>query len=294
MDKASFVDIYDASRIQESTEFIHVESMSERSSVIQGNVAAHSHRNLFQLIYAEKGRCTVNIDNRKEVIEGPCIIYIPGGTVHGFVFEEDSQGWIVSGSEKLFSSNQETRISSYIAPLIRSPLTKTLRKNSTEEKRIRWLIQELYAEFQSSGRLEDPAMEAMTKLLLISVRRDILQETDTPNLDNHKQQFFYRFKKLLESHFKQHLKVTDYAEQLGLTVTQLNKICLKYSGKTAHRIVQDRLILEAQRLLIYSDININQIGFDLGFKDPGYFNRFFKKHVALPPAKYREEKHGST
>ncbi len=293
MNEIPFVDIYGSTDISKRTEFIHVESMADRRDFIKGKVSAHSHKNLFQLIYAEKGCCNIRIDNHQQVISGPCIVYIPGGTVHSLSFEHDSEGWVITGAEKLFSSNQETRISSYIAPLIRAPLTKSLTPESTEQKRIRWLIQELHSEYKSLSNAQDPTMEAMTKLLLINVRRDILKDTQSPGLGNHKQQFFYRFRKLLESSFREHTTTSEYAEKLGLTVTQLNKICQKYSGKTAHNLAQERLLLEAERLLIYTEININQIGFDLGFKDPGYFNRFFKRKAGIPPAKYRENKQAS-
>jgi len=58
-------------------------------------------------------------------------------------------------------------------------------------------------------------------------------------------------------------------------------------GKTPMQMIQERVILEAQRLLLYSELNINQICYKLGFDDPSYFVKYFKKHAKIAPSEFR-------
>lgn len=96
-----------------------------------------------------------------------------------------------------------------------------------------------------------------------------------------------RFRQLVEERFREQWPVARYAEALGVTPGRLHAIATRTLGRTPRELIQQRLIYEAAVRLERSAITIKQLGYMLGFKDAAYFNRFFARHVGLPPARYR-------
>jgi len=96
-----------------------------------------------------------------------------------------------------------------------------------------------------------------------------------------------RFRQLVEERFREQWAVARYAEALGVTPGRLHAIATRTLGRTPRALIQQRLIYEAAVRLERSAITIKQLSYLLGFKDAAYFNRFFAKHVGLPPARYR-------
>ncbi|WP_407491464.1 helix-turn-helix domain-containing protein [Elizabethkingia meningoseptica] len=81
----------------------------------------------------------------------------------------------------------------------------------------------------------------------------------------------------------------DYAQNLNVHVNSLNRALKTVTGKTTSELIADRLVQEAKALLSYTDWNINEIAFCLGFDDSAYFTNFFKKKVQLSPVAYRSK-----
>lgn len=122
----------------------------------------------------------------------------------------------------------------------------------------------------------------------------ILAQRIKERIDNHnnstrpKHYNFLEFRNLLEKQFKNNLSVRDYAEKLNISPKQLNIICRENVDKTPLKIIRERTILEAKRFMFHSEMNIQQIAFDLGYDDPFYFSRMFKKETGMSPTGFRE------
>ena len=103
---------------------------------------------------------------------------------------------------------------------------------------------------------------------------------------------FAAFRAAVEQHYKDGAPVAHYAGLLRVTPVRLNRLCLKLAGKSAFDIVQDRLMLEACRKLTYAPSSVASIAYELGFQDPAYFSRAFKRHAGMTPKAYRERRAG--
>ena len=79
---------------------------------------------------------------------------------------------------------------------------------------------------------------------------------------------FQRFNQMIDSHFHQHWTVPDYARELHLTESRLTDICRRFANRSPKRLIFDRQLREAKRLLLFSDSAVNEIAWQLGFKDP--------------------------
>lgn len=96
------------------------------------------------------------------------------------------------------------------------------------------------------------------------------------------------FKDLLEDQFKKQKQVNSYSGQLSVTEKRLNQATSKVLGKTPKQMIDERVMLEAKRLLAHTNESIKEIGFALGFDEPTNFIKYFKKHHKSTPVEFRE------
>jgi len=98
---------------------------------------------------------------------------------------------------------------------------------------------------------------------------------------------FQRFLQVLELHFREHWNVADYAKALGVSERRLGSAVLRATGKPPLTIIHERVLREACMRLEQSPLGVAQIAYGLGFRDPAYFSRFFKRYMGEAPGGYR-------
>ena len=96
-----------------------------------------------------------------------------------------------------------------------------------------------------------------------------------------------RLRLLIERHFRENHRPANYARRLKVTVGHLNHLARRHLGRTAGVLIRERLALEARRQLVHTDATAAAIGYDLGFKDPAYFARFFRRVTGTSPTAFR-------
>ena len=99
----------------------------------------------------------------------------------------------------------------------------------------------------------------------------------------------HRFQALLTEHFRTRHAVADYAGMLHTTTGYFSERIKALSGRSALAHIQDRLGLEARRLLLHTDLAVEQIADYLGFATASYFGRFFQRHIGCSPGRYRRQ-----
>lgn len=95
------------------------------------------------------------------------------------------------------------------------------------------------------------------------------------------------FLQMVELHYRDGWPIARYAAVLGVTCDRLHAHCKREKSRSPRAIIHERLIHEARTRLHQLDLPVEQIGYGLGFRDPGYFSRFFQKHQGIPPGAYR-------
>lgn len=139
---------------------------------------------------------------------------------------------------------------------------------------------------------KDSAQKLILKNLLhnfLLVAEREIKNTEFNRLNNIDLDHIILFKNQIESNFNQRKSVAFFAEKMGLSEKRLNQASKKILGKTAKKIIDDRVVLEAKRLLVNTPESVKEIGFQLGFDEPTYFIQYFKKHVLDTPAEFRKK-----
>lgn len=97
-----------------------------------------------------------------------------------------------------------------------------------------------------------------------------------------------KFINLIDENYKKGYSVVEYARLLHVSSRSLSDLTQQRLNKTPSQMIQERIILEAQRLLLYSNLNINQVGYRLGFDDASYFVKYFKKYTGVSPSEFKK------
>lgn len=106
-------------------------------------------------------------------------------------------------------------------------------------------------------------------------------------------EIFQRFRIALEEHFRTEQSVDAYCELLGVSATTLRGVVRRHSGKSAAEMIRERLLLEARRLLAHTSLGIAEIAYELRFRDPSYFSRFFRRLTGVSPGDFRIAQEGT-
>jgi AraC-like DNA-binding protein len=142
-------------------------------------------------------------------------------------------------------------------------------------------------EMQSSDNMQRDMLQMMLKRYLILCTRIYKPKIQYP-IENRDFDIVREFNFLVETHFKSIHSVTQYAELLHKSPKTISNLFRKFNSKSPLQFIQERKMLEAKRLLIYTTKQIKEIAYDLGFEDIQTFSRFFKRNEGMSPSKYKE------
>jgi AraC-like DNA-binding protein len=143
-------------------------------------------------------------------------------------------------------------------------------------------------EMTSKDDLQNDMLQMMLKRLLILCTRIYKEQTELTNFDKKQLDIVREYNYLVESNFKTKHQVADYAEMLNKSPKTLSNLFKKYNEKSPLQIIQNRTILEARRLLRYSDKSIKEIAYEIGYEDIQSFSRFFKKAEGVSPSDFKK------
>lgn len=145
--------------------------------------------------------------------------------------------------------------------------------------------QQFVEEFQSNEDIKYQMLRVMLVWLIINITRLAKKQYLNKNADLHSNYgLIRRFNLLVEIHFKQQHKVSYYAELLNKSPKTISNLFLTYSRKRPLQTIQERLVLEAKRQLLYSRKSVKEVAHDLGFKDASQFSRFYKRQTCQSPS----------
>ena len=271
-----------------NSEFVHVETIAARSETRGWRIKPHRHGKLFQILVLDSGHAEISLDNKKIHVNNASVIAIPTGVVHGFVFSPNTEGYVVSIAEPMIQHSALSYAESVFETVLDKPRVLSF---STEDKLLTQLhdyCNLLSSELNAHDVGMRQASEWLAKMILLILFRAIKQQDEETNVGSSINSHYYQFQKLLENNYRSHWTVAQYAQALQTSVSTLNRVCRKSKGMAAKSIIAERLFVEAKRSLLYTQLHVDQIAYNLGFEDPAYFSRFFKNKSGLSPTSFRQ------
>src|SRR5574343_456923 len=236
---------------------LHIESIVARSRLHDWEIDAHVHQGLHQVLWLRSGRVQAMLDESRIEAAGPLLLAIPPGTAHAFRFTPGTQGHVLTVNAGLLAEG-ESALGQALAALFSGPRHLALDESAPEVPRLHALFEALQAEAEAD---------------------------DTAGGDSGEPRWLAQ----VEAHYREHWPVTRHAERLGLSTERLNRLVRAETGHNAQALLHQRLTREATRRLVHVAMPVSQLAFELGFEDPAYFCRFFKRQTGLSPRAYREQ-----
>lgn len=274
--------LYGENQAWPTPDLLHCESIPKRSSLHHWEIKPHRHADLFQLLYVQRGQAVVEVEGRRSEIREPAIQVTPPLCVHGFRFSENIEGHVLSLGAPLVEQ-LEAQLGAPLAVLASSGCYPV----GDDRRYINTLFSALIKEYEGSAPARDLVLGSLVNVLMVWISRRSQQITPPSSRDERNRQLLGRFIKLVEQHYREHLTVESFAHRLDLSSVHLNNLCRQLAGQSALQIIHQRLLLEARRNLIYTNMTVAQVSDSLGFTDPTYFSRFFRRLSGQSPNAFR-------
>ncbi|MCR4308082.1 MAG: helix-turn-helix domain-containing protein [Candidatus Berkelbacteria bacterium] len=279
--------VYGDKTENDEPDFVHVERIQISGKLHKWHMKPHQHRHYFQIIFYSSGSSVFEIDGSKEQAIGPVAITIPPACIHGFHFQPNTDGYTLTIAESFLFEKVDTQNKNLLKLLLARAHVVRLHDNPDGLGEIEFILKMFDKEFNSPRLGRVLMLQLLFHTLMLLIRRQLIESDEKRFSDNTNTYNYNRYRTLVEEHFREHWQVTEYSNRLGLAERHLNRICRIIENKSALEVINGRLLLEAKRKLIYTTVPIASLAFELGFHDPAYFSRFFKKNTGLTPGKYR-------
>lgn len=272
----------------QATDWLHCESIAERSRQHAWEIRPHRHESLFQILYIAAGDAEVRLEGGVQALRGPCLMAVPPLAPHGFRFAPDIDGVVLTVLERHLA--QLLSGAPALAARVMQPvLLQWPDAADPGAAAVAGAVAALRAEFRAADAWRDLALDAaLLRLAVLLGRLAPLPAAEPAAGGARALAHVRRFRALVDAQFRQQPTLAALAAALGITPTQLNRACHQVLGHSALGVLHGRLVLEAQRDLAYTTLSIKQIALGLGFADAGYFSRFFLREVGRSPSQWRE------
>lgn len=255
-------------------DWLHWETIPTRSRVHSYRIALHRHEQFFQVLHLTHGRAEVRLDDGRFEIAGEGVVVAPALSVHGFAFSPDVEGIVVTLMERDLAG---------LGLDLPGPMVLRGPSHAVGEA-----LDRLIAEADRPERAHAVAMKAHLTLLLVALER--AQHASRPESELAGRALLHAraFRALVDRQFRQTRMIGDYAAQLGVSQTHLNRVCRQVLGASALEVIERRIALEARRMLLFSGRSIKEIGAELGYEDPAYFSRVLTRVLGMAPGVFRK------
>ena len=267
-------------------DLLHCESIAQRSRLHDWEIRPHRHESLFQILVIRAGQVRARLDAEERTLEGPCVITVPAMTAHGFGFSSDVDGVVFTVVEQHLLVLLESDRAWQQAVL-------GLRAWPLAGPEVAAAAAALQLDFQRHDRWRPQAVDSALRRLLLELARSAPPEPALPGAAPPRAvQHVQRLRTLVDAQFRAQPTLAALAAEIGVTPTQLNRVCHRVLGHPALAVLHGRVLLEAQRDLAYTSMSIKQVALGLGFTDAGYFTRFFQRLTGLTPSAWRAAARG--
>ena len=261
---------------------VHCETIAARSVLHEWEFAAHRHARLHQILLIARGGGQATLEGRVHPLRPMRAVNVPVGHVHGFSFTRGTQGWVLTVAAEMLDE--------VLTPAegLRRVLAQPAVVRGTPQ--MRSTMAQVFSEFAGRHFARAHLLRALSAALIGLVAREMAGKQNAPDAAS-KADLFRRFEALLEQHFLKHWTVSDYATALSITPTHLSRLARAATGHAASHLILDRVIREARRNLVYTNLPVSTIAYALGFDDPAYFSRLFSGATGLSPRRFRDKIH---
>lgn len=245
--------------------------------------ALHRH-DFFFILALKKGAGNHEIDFTAYKVLDNSVFFIRPGQVHQLELKAGCTGYLVEFNSEFYHPKDNTS---------NQRLRKASNKNYCELEisrfnKLQTILSSMLDEYTAKEEGYGDIIKASLDIFFIEfVRQSHHPQKIQTTANSYTQERFEEYLELLDKHIATHKQVSQYTDLMNLSPYQLNEITKSSVGKTASDMINEHIILEAKRYLLATPNQVKDIADQLGYEDPSYFIRFFKKHIGQSPEAFR-------
>lgn len=239
----------------------------------------------YTLIWCATGTVEVIVDGKHLLLHPQQVLTITSGQIFHFREPVQSEGYVLQFSLSFFCKDDHDIELIFhnglfchfdmneVIPVVQAAVLQSQLQLIRDE-----LLRQPYQYLLS--------VHARIALILVTINREKIARGDEiwkPDA------LFLKFLELVRGSFEKNHTVETCARQLHTTVAKLNEQAKIHTGKTAQHVIHDLIVSEARRLLLYQQLTVKEVAYQLGFNDPFYFSNFFKKFTGESPKAFQQQ-----
>lgn len=256
-----------------------------------GGIADNPHRHsYYTVIWSFSATGKHIIDFKEYEILPNHIFFVSPEQVHQVITNPNPTGYVILFTSEFLEQNSiRPDFISNLKLFQKSDETPPLPIDSQIEDSLKLFAAKMNSEFHSSNEMRYETIGAYLKLFLIECNGhcSLAPQTNMQFIEVGKT-IVKNFKKNVETHFTTLHQVQEYAEMLNVSPNYLNEIIKSSVHISAKEFIQNRIALEAKRMIVFTDKSSKEIGFDLGFNDPSHFSKFVKSKLGQSLQEFRD------
>ena len=239
----------------------------------------------YVLIWCSAGAATVTVDEKELKLKAHDVLTITSGQIHYIKKPGKAKGSILEFTYDFFCKNDsDIELVFQNGLFCHFDLNEVIAMGNDEtiETQLGLIRQEL----ETKPYQYLITIHSRIELILVAINRAKLNRGDEiwkPDA------LFLKFLDLVRANFEHNYPVSQFAKMLGTTESKLNEQSKLHTGRTAQNVIYGLIASEAKRLLIYQNLSVKEVAYQLGFSDPFYFSNFFKKHTSVSPKSYQDK-----
>ena len=245
-------------------------------------------QNAYSIYWIQEGKGIYNIDFEQYKFEDNVLFFLSPGQVFTVDSEHIKTAYKLTFVRDFYciqTHDKEVACNGILFNNIyETPFVKPCKKDT---QKLQFILESLIEEFQQNETAQYDMLQAYLKQFIINSVR--VKKENHVIKEDIETRLFKDFSLLVEQNFRKMHSVTDYANRLGVSPKSISKHFQKMGVNTPSDFIKKRILLEAKRLLIYTDKNVKEIAFELGFNDPAYFTRFFTKAISKSPLQFKKD-----
>jgi len=267
-----------------------------KGKVIQNREYPHKteqpHRHAYyEICIFVNGAGSHMIDFRTFDIKSQSIHFLTPGQVHRISREENYHGFLLVFSREFYSLGIQDEDLLMTLPFFNNNTSEPILNLDEEEfAEALDIIEHLRRDYKRDSEIREDVLRSYLHIFLLKCRfffnkkyldKDIIKDPAFLKVN--------KFRELVEKNFRDIHLVKEYADLLNESPAHLNKVVKSITGENASEFIIKRIVLEAKRLLIYTNLSNKEISYKMNYDDPSYFSRLFRKKVGTSPSEFRTQ-----
>jgi AraC family transcriptional activator of pobA len=242
----------------------------------------HRH-NFFFVLALEKGKGEHIIDFNSYKVTNNCIFIMRPGQVHELILKPGCNGYLMEFNREFYHVNDRGTSKT----LHRASQTNVCTIDRASFQKLQSILKYIFREYKDQKDGYEEVIRAQLDIFFIEFMRHRQQPDRPGELLSYELERIDEFMQLIENNISSKKQISEYADLLNISTYQLSALTKNTLGKTPSEVINDYVILESKRYLLATSDRINEIAWHLGYEDPSYFIRFFKRHTGYSPDAFR-------